>query len=135
MWSEVRLLVAAVALFLGGVPPALFIGMNVPAMYPIVLLVLKLCWLVSGVAAVYLLYRWLAGDRMLFGRKNDAMDTGAFLVMTVSGINLGLVGLIGQNIGMTISSNYIVFIIAAAVYLVSAVYLFKRWSAHGQKVF
>lgn len=135
VWSEVRLLIAAVALFIGGVPPALFVALQMPDLLGVVMLVLKLCWLLSGAAAGYLLYRWFSGERMLFGRKNNAKDTAAFLVMTISGLNLGFVGLTGQNIGMSMSSSYAVFVVVGILYLIAALYLYQRWSAHGQKVF
>lgn len=135
MWSEVRLVIAAVALFIGGVPPALFVAINMPEMLGTVTALLKICWLISGGAAVYLLYRWLERGRAIFGSKNNAKDTGAFLVMTISGINLGVVGLTGFNFGMSMSPSYIVFVVAGAVYLMAAFYLYQRWSTHGQKLF
>jgi hypothetical protein len=134
VWSEVRLLIAAVALFIGGVPPALFLAINVPGMLPFVTLLLRLCWLVSGVAALYLLYGWASGGQKIFGRK-DTWDLAAFAVLVVSGINLGIVGLTGQNIGLSLAPNYLVLVAAAVVYLVCAIYLYRSWSSHGQKVF
>ena len=71
---------------------------------------------------------------MLFGKK-DTKDTVAFFVSVISGINLGLVGLLGRNIGMSISSNYTVFVVVAVVYVVSAGYLYKRWNESGRKLF
>ena len=130
VWSEVRLLIAALALFIGGVPPVLYF---LPAI-GLMGVLLKLAWLISGVAAAYLLYRWLTNGQKLFGHK-DMKDTIAFLVMCVSGINLGLVGLIGNNIGMSISSSYAVFVITAIVYLVSAYHLHLRWKKAGEKLF
>jgi hypothetical protein len=135
VWSEARLVIAAVALFIGGVPPALYLALNNPAMLGTVTALLKLSWLVSGAATLYLLYRWLQGGRMIFGGKNNAKDTAAFLVMMISGLNLGLVGLTGFNFGMSMSQSYTVFVVAAIVYLMAAFYLYQRWSAHGQKVF
>lgn len=131
-WSEARLIVAAVALIAGGIPP---IYMVTPyALYGLVGLGLKLAWLVSGAAAIYLAYRWNAGGRKLFG-GSDTKDTAAFAVMVVSGINLGLAGLVSQNIGMIISHNKIVFIVVAAVYVVAAYQLYARWSASGKRMF
>jgi uncharacterized membrane protein YuzA (DUF378 family) len=135
VWSEVRLVIAAVALFIGGVPPALFLAINAPEMLGTVTAVLKICWLISGAAAVYLLYQWFSRGRELFGGRNNAKDTAAFLVMTISGINLGVVGLTGFNFGMSMSANYVVFIVAGVLYLMSAFYLYQRWSTHGQRVF
>lgn len=133
LWSEVRLIVAAVALLLGGVPPVLYF-LSFSPLYGLVYALLKLAWVVSGVASGYLLYRWYAGGQKVFG-GSDMKDMVAFFVSVVSGINLGLVGLLGTNIGMSISSNYIVFVIAALLYLVAAYHLYIRWKGHGERVF
>lgn len=133
LWSEARLLIAAIALFIGGIPPA--VAWNpVPSLYGIIGSLLTLAWIISGVAAAYLIYRWYTGGQRLFGGKVP-LDTGAFFVMVVSGFNLGLAGLMGSNIGMSISSNQLVFYIIGALYIVSAVYLYRRWNANGQKLF
>src|SRR3989344_8325172 len=89
LWSEVRLIIAALALFLGGVSPLLKLGL--PSGLASSLLTLS--WIISGVAAVYLLYR-RHKTKLLLGGK-DKWDAVAFFVMVVSGINLGLVGLLG----------------------------------------
>ncbi len=133
LWSEARLIVAAIALFLGGVP-VLRALVPVPALSGIVGLVLTLAWIISGAASVYLLYRWNSNQKMLFGGKAP-LDTAAFFVSVVSGINLGLTGLLGTNIGMSIISNYVVFVIVALIYLATTVYLYRRWNASGQKIF
>lgn len=132
VWSEVRLLIAALALFIGGIPPAIYFLPGGGA--GIVFLLLKLSWIISGVAAVYLLYRWLGNGQKLFGHK-DTKDMVAFLVMTLSGINLGLVGLIGTNVGMSISSSYAVFVITAVLYVASAYHLYTKWNKAGQSLF
>jgi hypothetical protein len=59
------------------------------------------CWIISGVAAGYLLYRWYEGGQKLFGHK-DHLDTVTFLVLCISGLNLGFAGVFGKNLGMTI---------------------------------
>lgn len=133
LWSEARLVIAAVALLLGGVPPIVWI-LGGSAYFGIVGLLLKLAWVASGVASVYLLYRWYTKGMMLFGHGN-MKDKLAFGVMTVSGINLGLVGLIGTNVGMGIAASQPVFVIVAVIYLFAAYYLYKRWRAHGEKLF
>ena len=130
IWSEVRLIVAAIALLLGGIPPVLFL---LPSM-PIVVLFLKLAWIISGVATGYLLYRWYTGGQKVFG-DSEMKDTAAFFVSVVSGLNLGIVGLLGTNIGMSLSSNKLVFVVVAVVYIIAAWHLYQRWSARGQKVF
>lgn len=133
LWTEARLIIAAIALLLGGIPVLRFL-LPVPALFGLVGTILTLAWIISGAAAVYLLYRWYTGGQMLFGAKST-QDTIAFFVAVVSGINLGLVGLLGRNIGMSISSNYIVFVITALIYLAAAAYLYKRWNASGQRLF
>jgi hypothetical protein len=133
IWSEVKLLVAALALIIGGYPP-IYLLLPMSATYGIVSLGLKLAWIISGVAAGYLAYRWYTGGQKLFGGK-DMKDAVAFGVLVVSGINLGVTGILGQNIGMSISSNHVIFIAVAILYLLSAGYLFQRWNAHGKSIF
>lgn len=132
LWSEVRLLIAAVALFIGGVPPVLKF-LPIPALYGLVGSLLTLAWIISGIASAYLLWRWYK-TRTLFGGK-ETLDTVAFFVMVVSGFNLGITGLLGTNIGMSISSNYVAFIIVGLLYLAAAYHLFRRFKAFGQRVF
>jgi len=132
LWSEARLLIAALALFLGGIPPILKITPY--ALYGMASSLLSLAWIISGLASGYLLYRWYTGGQTLFGEK-DAKDTAAFLVSAVSGINLGFAGIFGGNIGMSISSNYFIFMVVGVLYLLSAGYLYSRWNAKGQKLF
>ena len=133
LWSEARLVIAAVALLLGGIPVLRFL-VRVPALYGLVGSILTLTWILSGLASGYLLYRWLTVQKLLFGKK-ETKDTVAFLISTVSGINLGLVGLAGTNIGMSISSSYAIFVIAAILYFWSAFYLYLRLNEHRQKIF
>ncbi|KKW17172.1 MAG: hypothetical protein UY56_C0001G0026 [Parcubacteria group bacterium GW2011_GWA1_50_14] len=133
MWSEVRLLIAAVALFAGGVPALYFLFPTAQG-FGFLATLLTLSWIASGVASAFLAYRWLKGGRSLFGKKNE-LDLCAFLVSVVSGVNLGIVGLGGRNIGMTISSNRIVFAVVGVIYLWSAWQLWKSWKASGKKVF
>ena len=128
-WSETRLLVAAVALFLGGVPPIFLIAP--PAMLGITQLGLTMAWILSGAASGYLLWRWYEGGQKVFGGK-DSKDIIAFLVMTISGINLGLTGIFGQNIGMSFASGKIVFMIVGALYVWVAFHLFTRWNKVGK---
>lgn len=130
LWSEVRLLVAALALFLGGVPPVFLI---LPGL-PIIGALLTLCWVISGLSSAYLLYRWFSSGQHIFGGK-EMNNTVAFLVSCVSGINLGLTGILGRNIGMSITSNYIVFIVVGLLYLWAAVQLYRAWNSHDQELF
>lgn len=132
LWSEVRLVVAAVSLLIGGVPVVYKIfGF---AFFGVVQGFLTLCWIISGLASLYLLYRWIGGGQKLFGRK-DSRDLTAFLVSVISGLNLGLVGLSGRNFGMSISPGYMGFVLAGIIYIIVAVHLYMRWNSAGQKLF
>ena len=133
IWSEARLVIAALALFLGGVPPVYKI-LPISAFYGLISSLLTIAWIISGLASAYLLYRWNAGGKILFGKKNSK-DMWTFLVSVVSGLNLGIAGLLSKNIGMSISSNYGIFIIVGLLYLVSAAYLYSRWKGNGEKLF
>lgn len=133
LWSEARLVVAALALLIGGIPPVIAYN-PIPGLNGVVRLLLIAAWILSGIAAAYLLYRWNAGHRVIFGAKRN-LDTIAFFVMIVSGLNLGFAGLLGKNIGMSIVSGRGVFALLALIYLASAGYLFRRWKEHGKKIF
>ena len=71
---------------------------------------------------------------MLFGGKKK-QDTISFFIMVISGFNLGIAGILGTNIGMALSSNKIVFVFTGIVYIITAVYLKKRWKSSGKKLF
>ncbi len=129
LWSIVRLVIAAVALFLGGTPPVLLIFRNVG----IVSMLLILSWIISGLASLYLIYRW-SKTKTVFGGKQK-YDVWTFWIMIISGLNLGIMGILGTNIGMQISTNKIIFLLTGAIYLVSAYHLYTRWKSHGEKVF
>ena len=133
LWSEARLIIASVALLLGGVPPA-FLFVSGPMSLGIIALLLKLSWIISGLSAAYLAYRWYEGGQMLFGKK-DSKDTAAFAIAIISGFNLGITGIMGKNIGMAISSSHLVFNVVAVLYIASAIYLFTRWNSFGRKIF
>lgn len=133
IWSEARLIIAAAALFLGGIPPVIKF-LPILQFYGLASSLLTLAWIISGLAAGYLLYRWYNAQQTVFGGK-DMKDTAAFFVMVVSGLNLGIAGLLGTNIGMRISMNKVVFIIVGLLYLVAAYHLYTRFKARGEKVF
>ena len=133
LWSELRLLVAAIALFIGGTP-LVYKVFSAPSLAVLISPLLTLAWIISGAASAYLLYRWYLGKQVLFGRKVP-LDTVVFFVSVVSGINLGLVGLTGTNIGMSISSNTSIFLVVGLLYLASAGYLYKRWLESGRRLF
>jgi len=133
LWSEARLIIAAFALLLGGTPPLYWL-LGSSVFYGLVGTILTLSWLISGAASVYLGWRWYTGGQKVFGKK-DMRDTVMFFVSVISGINLGLVPLIGNNIGMRIAWGGFVFTVTALLYVVAAVHLWMRWNAHGKKVF
>lgn len=134
MWSEYRLVIAAIALITGGIPPAYRLLVIVPILYSLIHALLILSWIISGLASVYLFYRWNTGNKMLFNGY-DMLDKYAFFVCVISGLNLGLAGLTGNNIGMSILSNYFVFIIVGILYLVVANRLWKGWKSAGERIF
>ena len=129
LWSMARLFLAAGAMFIGGYPVATRI---LPI--PLTGSLLILCWLISGIVSVYLAYRWNVDGQKLFGKK-DTLDKAVFFVTVVSGVNLGLVPILSQNIGMSIAYGKGVFLITGLVYLYCAYHLLKRWKAHGERVF
>jgi hypothetical protein len=134
-WSEARLLIASVALFLGGIPPVLELAKFLPvAMGGLISSLLNLSWMISGIVSVYLLFRWNSAGKKIFG-GNDLMDTVAFFVNVVTGLNLGYTGFMGKNIGMSITMNPYVFGAVGVLYIITAGYLWKRWSENGGKLF
>ncbi|MEK7583775.1 MAG: hypothetical protein AAB490_00895 [Patescibacteria group bacterium] len=133
LWSQARLLLGALALLLGGIPPVLFL-VRVPALFAVVAPLLKLAWIISGVASAYLLYRWHAKKKVVFGGTAQK-DTVAFFVSVVTGLNLGVTGLFGTNIGMSITSSKIIFVVVAILYLMAASHLFMRWKSVSGKIF
>ncbi len=132
-WSEARLAIAAVALFLGGIPPAIYFN-PFPSLLRVVSPLLVLSWLISGAVSCYLLYRWDKNGRKVFGGKNQR-DVMGFFVNIVTGLNLGLVPLLGKNIGMNLASGKVVFVLAGIVYVLVALYLWKRWNEYGGRLF
>lgn len=129
-WSEARLIIAAAALLLGGVPPLVYVFGSSSFLWGI----LKIAWIASGLASAYLGYRWYTGGQRVFGGK-DTKDTVAFAVSVVSGLNLGWTGLAGNNIGMSIAYGRTIFFIAGIVYVWAAYHLWRRWKSHGEKLF
>lgn len=135
LWSEARLVIAAISLFLGGTPLLAFI---IPGLYGMVGTLLMLAWIISGLASAYLLYRWFTGAKKLFG-GNDRWDTVAFFVSVISGLNLGITGLTRNNPGMSFISGWdlsglLMLIIVGIAYLVSAWHLWRRWKQSEEKI-
>ncbi|MCD5382259.1 MAG: hypothetical protein LR017_02975 [Candidatus Pacebacteria bacterium] len=137
LWSEVRLVLAAGALFLGGMPVIYYLMrmLGTWSMSGLVSSLLQIAQLVSGVAAGYLLYRWHIGGHKLFG-GTDQKDKIAFLIMGVSGLNLGWYALSSTNIGMDIvRDNAAIFLITGAAYLWAGWHLREQWLKNGEQLF
>lgn len=132
LWSEVRLVIAGIALLIGGVPPIYLIAPT--GVFGLARLGLVVCWIISGVAAAYLGWRWYDKGMVIFGGK-DSKDSVAFAVMVITGLNLGLTGVLGQNIGMSIIGGKVVFFVAGLVYLYVAYHLYNCWKKNGGHVF
>lgn len=128
LWSELRLILAALALFQGGVPAVYLIAPN--ALVNLVHTLLTFVWIVSGLSAGYLLYRWYQNNQKVFGGK-DRTDTITFLVLVISGLNLGFAGVFGANIGMGILSGRLIFIIVGIIYLYCAWHLWIHAKKRG----
>lgn len=133
LWSELRLLFAAVALLIGGKPVLLALPLPF-GLFGFMWNILHFTWIISGIAVGYLCYRWLQCGKRLFG-KQEKIDRNAFLFLVVTGINLGLTGLFGTNIGMSLVTSKAIYFLAGVVYLLVAAYLWKRWKEMGQIMF
>ena len=130
LWSELRLVIAAVALLLGGVPPVVYVLGGSGNVWGL----LKLFWIISGLAAAYLGYRWYTnGWRVLGG--SDRSDVIAMGVAVVTGLNLGWAGLSGNNIGMSIVYGRLIYALVGIVYLWAAWHLRSRWKSRGRRLF
>jgi hypothetical protein len=135
LWSLARMVIAAVSLFFGAVPVAYRLG----GASGLTASLMPLFWLISGAAAIYLLYIWYQSGMKLFG-KDDPKDKTAFLVMCITGINLGYAA-IGSNIGINLTYAISIHLgalllkLTAIAYLVVAYYLWQRWGASGERLF
>jgi hypothetical protein len=134
LYSELRLIVAAVALGIGGVPPVMYVAVMLPMLSMFIATLLSLAQILAGLASAYLVFRWQQHGWQVFGGKQQA-DQLAFFVSTFSGIHLGIAGLAGVNIGMQFTMSYVVFAVAALAYVISAWYLYKRWKEEGERLF
>ncbi len=133
LWSEIRLVLAAIALLLGGVPLVFFI-VPIPFLFVLVRALLTISWIISGLSALYLVYTWNIRGRKIFGGE-EKKDQVAFWVSIISGINLGIVGISETNIGMLLAGNKLVFTITAIIYILTAVHLYRRFKENGEKIF
>jgi uncharacterized membrane protein YuzA (DUF378 family) len=130
-WLLASLSLTVLSLLLGGYPIAYKI---LGSSFPFLSLLLTISWILTGAAAVYLLYRWNKGGKRLFITKKQ-YDLPAFLIATITGLNIGIYGVISQNILMQIFMNSIFYTIGGVLYAVVVVYLWKRWQDSGQHLF
>ena len=131
VWLLLLLLFSAAAMFLGAQPLVLKVaGSSSSGVYSL----LNLAWIVSGVAAVYLTYLWVKGGKQVFG-GNDQKSKFAFFFMLVAGYNMGLTGVLGNNIFLSFASGMALYVIAGALCLISAYLLWTGWKANGQSLF
>lgn len=133
LWSIIRLVFASTSLFFGAVPIAYTLKSTT-----LFADLLPLAWVVSGAAAAYLAYISSQNNHQLFG-TNTTVDKAAFGIMVVSGINLGLVAIVHNNIGMSFFAGLpfdtIIFKATGIVYLFVAYHLFSRWKQHHSALF
>ena len=136
LWSIARMMIGAVSLFFG-VMPVLYRLMSSAANTP-----LTLAYLITLAASGYLVYLWFSKhDKRVFG-DDDMKDKVAFLIMSVTGLNLGLSAIINDNIGIGLMQTVfsydlgeLLFKAVAVIYLAVAYYLWKRWKENGEELF
>lgn len=135
LWSLLSILFTAFTLFLGA-SPVIFkiIPSSFSSLFSLVSSLLAASWIISGLAAGYLLYRWNTGGKMVFGGKKRH-DLVAFFILVVTGLNLGFAGLFGSNIALSIITSSLLLKLGGVMYLVIVGYLFNRWSESGKKLF
>ncbi len=131
-WTLARLGISMVALVIGS-PPVLLFFSFAPA-YGFAWLFLRLSWILSGVTAAYLLYRWFNAKGYVFD-KATRKDMIALGIAIVSGLNLGVTGLIGTNPGLSVFSAYLFALVAAGAYAWTAHHLYQRFQQSGHKLF
>ncbi len=88
-WSQLRLIIAAVTLVISAPTPIVFELLSSSSSGGLISTLLTVCWLITGAASLYMLYRWNTSGQKVFG-KRDPKDTVAFFISVVTGINLGL---------------------------------------------
>ena len=131
MWSIARMVIASVSLFFGAVPIALRIFDYQLGFF------VQLAWLISGIASIYLGYMWYKNKKSIFG-ANHQNDTIFFLILVITGINLGYT-ITGYNFGMSFAYSlpltWLIFKLTALGYLYVAYNLWKKWKAHDEHLF
>lgn len=128
LWLLLSLVISALAMFMGARPPlTLIMGYSAWSL-------LNLSWLISGAAAGYLTYRYAKNNKTVFGGK-DKRNVIAFNFMLASGFNLGLTGLFGNNIYLSLVYGQLAYVVTGIVCLIVAYQLHKSWKGNGEVVF
>ena len=122
LWNEARLVIAALSLIFGATP-LLYTLFSYSASG-----LLTLGSVISGLTGAYLLYMWFQHDKKLFG-QSDTLDLVAFMIAALSGIHLGLGGLLGTNFIMATLSP-LGFLLTIAIYGGGLLYLWSAWHLH-----
>jgi len=94
---------------------------------------LDIAWIVSGIAAGYLVYEWLQHSRQVFRGNRNA--TYAFWFMILTGVNVGIAGILGPNLFLNIFSSSLFHYVTGALCLFAAIYLFIAWRRSGGVIF
>lgn len=116
---------------------ALLVGVNQPHpkfFRPLYWPMQELAWLLSGIAAVYLVYRWQQADRQLFpdGKIHFVnKDKLAFWLMILTGLNVGLTSVIGHNIFLSLFWDRLIHGVVMIACLAAAYHLHLRYHAVG----
>jgi len=132
LWSMTRMVIAALSLFFGATPIIYHLSIGYSGLSSL----LQLCWLISGVASAYLLYRWFTGGQKVFG-ATDTKNKVFFLIMVATGLNLGYTAIdtnigMGLVIGMPIA--HLLFKATGILYLIVAYYLWTQWKENGERI-
>ena len=130
-WLIGLLALSAIAMLLGARPLAhVVFGYSSNSINSL----LNLSWIISGVAALFLAYQWTKHSKQVFG-GNDKKDLAAFLIMLLTGFNLGIYGILGQNYILNINDSFAYLIILSALCIWSGYHLWTRWTESGERVF
>jgi hypothetical protein len=124
MWNQARLIIAGITLVIAQQVPVL---VYLPVLGRLASSFMVLAWLISGVAAVYLIYNWYTSGKTVFG-GNDTKDVIAFWVATISGVHLGLAA-IYTNIGFAVTPD---FLIVPAMILAGLAYFWSAYRLHSR---
>jgi len=129
-WNQLRLVIAGATLVLAKQSPILMY-LYIPLITPLAASLMSLAWIISGLAGAYLIYAWNKAGRTIFG-GNERKDVIAFWIATITGVHLGIAGLVGLNIGFSVTPMAIstpIMIAAGLAYFWSAYHLHSRGGA------